>query len=189
MAGTPAVKGNGVPLVNADGTPALCKDGGCCAGIATCEDIDFYNYDHVAVTIPSFINCDVPTGCDDLNGNFILGRTVSSRCVAYAPHGRWVYLFPQPVLVSCDNWFHGTVYGYQFTVDCFFDVGSQRLIWRTSLLYCATSEFGFDFNVSLYRRDVPLPTARENILHGEMDVFVAGFTQCEATGNEVYTIS
>ena len=29
---TPAVKSNGVPLVNADGTPALCKPGGCCDG-------------------------------------------------------------------------------------------------------------------------------------------------------------
>lgn len=30
MVGTPAIKSNGVPLINASGVPALCKDGGCC---------------------------------------------------------------------------------------------------------------------------------------------------------------
>jgi len=98
----PAIKSNGVPLINSDGTPALCKPGGCCGGeeVETCVDVDEFIRDNVfgkevVVTLFSVANPIWDSGapalypCGDVDGVYILPP------MAWSPAGlRTVESFP-----------------------------------------------------------------------------------------------
>lgn len=92
----PAVKSNGVPLVNTNGVPALCKTTGCCGEVGTvlcgaCDGdvpanlrVALSGIDWEDQTLPSGYPCENCTGCSEIpDFNFIVPfqRDTGFTCV------------------------------------------------------------------------------------------------------------